>query len=82
MSPLAAQAETNDATCEQEQAAEQPEISDRKAQKKMVKQQQREKRQMKKQLKNAFSTSIQAQVANNITEAGGIRKGVSVKKIY
>ena len=48
----------------------------------MVKQQQREKRQMKKQLKNAFATSIQAQVANNITEAGGIRKGVSVKKIY
>ena len=48
----------------------------------MVKQQQREKRQMKKQLKNAFATSIQAQVANNTTEAGGIRKGVSVKKIY
>ena len=57
-------------------------VADKKQRKKMVKAQQREKRQLKKQLKQAFNQTLQTQVANEVTEQGGIRKGVSVKKIY
>lgn len=62
--------------------AEESSTFDRKAHKKLVKAQQREKRQLKKQLKVAFSSTLQQQAAFEITEAGGIRKGVSVKKIH
>ena len=56
--------------------------NDRKAHKKLVKAQQRDKRKLKKQLKQAFNGQMQAQAALSTTEVGGIRQGVSVKKIY
>ena len=55
---------------------------DKKAHKKMVKAQQQEKRKLKKQLKQAFNFSSLKQAAIDVTESGGIRAGVSVKKIY
>ena len=57
-------------------------VLDKKAQKKLVKAQQAEKRKMKKQLKQAFTDQSLIQYAKSITEVGGIRQGVSVKKIY
>ena len=66
---------------DEEVEQEEPEV-DKKAQKKLVKAQQRAKRQMKKQLKQAFNSQIQTEVAKGVTEMGGIRQGISIKKIY
>jgi len=74
-----ADAEADD---EAEAEAEGAEPNEKKAHKKAVKAEQREKRKMKKQLKNAFMTSIQSEIVINTTAMGGLRKGVSVKKIY
>ena len=58
------------------------EKAERKANKKAQKAQQRENRKLKKQLKNAFSQQSSIQAKKDVTEVGGIRQGVSVKKIY
>ena len=57
-------------------------ISEKKLHKKQVKAEQKEKRKLKKELKMAFKTQDHKNAINDITEVGGIKAGVSVKKIY
>ena len=55
---------------------------DKKDRKKQLKQEKRDKRKLKKELKVAFKTQQEKVVKVNTTEVGGIKPGVSVKKIY
>lgn len=54
----------------------------RKAHKKRVKEEKREKRRLKKELKLAFANQNTKNQLNLANENGGIKAGISVKKIY
>ena len=57
-------------------------LDPRKAHKKQVKEEQRDKRKLKKELKQAFETEKHRNHKVNTVDAGMIKPGVSVKKIY
>ena len=73
----------DESSSEDEPADEVGEADDsRKAHKKRVKEEKREKRRLKKELKLAFSSQHTKHQLNLANENGGIKAGISVKKIY
>lgn len=56
--------------------------SSKKLRKKQAKEERRERRKLKKELKLAFQSQNKKLVRATTTEAGALKSGVSVKKIY